>query len=370
METEVTEAIDRSQPLAAASAPPAAFPAIRVGHPAVVLAPMEGVTDAPMRKLLSERGGFTFCVSEFMRISQDVPGIRPYFDHVPELRQRALTDSGVPVHFQLLGGNPEKLALAAARACEAGAYGVDLNFGCPSPTVNGSDGGATLLKYPDRIRAIVSAVRAAVPKPLPVSAKLRLGWDSMDTIHVTSSAAAEGGASWLTIHGRTKEQGYRPPAYWGPIGEVRARLAGSVPVIANGDIWSLEDFERCREQTGCEHFMLGRSALADPFLAPRIARRLGLEPRGTAVSIAEEPAPDPRDPRVWLPLVERFVEICAPHFRMAHGASGGGYICRRIKQWFALARTPRGLPWWDDVKRLQTTEEILHWLREKRAEHE
>jgi tRNA-dihydrouridine synthase C len=327
-------------------------PSIVRGQPAVVLAPMEGVTDAPMRAFLTERGGFTFCVSEFLRISQDVPYLRPFFDHVPELRNGARTPSGVPVHFQLLGGNPEKLALAALRACEAGSHGVDLNFGCPSPTVNGNDGGATLLKHPDRIRAIVAAVRAAVPAHLPVSAKLRLGWDTMDAVHLNAERAAEGGASWITIHGRTKEQGYRPPAFWRPIGEVRRRLGDQVPIVANGDIWTFEDFERCREQTGCEHYMLGRSALADPGLAPRIAAALGAP---AAPARAAEPA-DPRAPRTWIPLLERFEELCTPYY-------GGGYVLRRIKQWLNFVRVSGPLPWFDDIKRMQSTAEVMTWLR-------
>lgn len=328
-------------------------PRLERGRPALILAPMEGVTDAPMRTFLTERGGFSFCVSEFMRISQDVPYIRPFFDHVPELKTGARTPSGTPVHFQLLGGHPEKLALAASRACEAGAYGVDLNFGCPSPTVNGSDGGATLLKYPDRIRGIVAAVRQAVPAHLPVSAKLRLGWDTMDAIHVNAERAAEGGASWITIHGRTKMQGYTPPAYWGPIGEINRRLGRQIPIVANGDIWTIEDFERCREETGCEHFMLGRSALADPFLPPRVARALGI--LGNEATLPLD-SMCPTLPHAWIPLFERFNEICVPSY-------GPGYIVRRIKQWLTFVRIQRTLPWFDNVKRMSNVNEVLDWLR-------
>jgi tRNA-dihydrouridine synthase C len=315
---------------------------------------MEGVTDAPMRTFLTERGGFSFCVTEFMRISQDVPYLRPFYDHVPELKHGALTPSGTPVQFQLLGGNPEKLALASQRAVQAGAQGVDLNFGCPSPTVNGNDGGATLLKYPDRIRAIVQAVRQAVPAQLPVSAKLRLGWDTMDAVHLNAERAAEGGASWITIHGRTKEQGYRPPAFWGPIGEINRRMGGQVPIVANGDIWTIDDFERCRDETGCIHFMLGRSAMADPFLPLEVARRLGL-PNAPAGTHDPEAA---SHPRTWIPLFERFDEICKPYY-------GPGYRVRRIKQWLAFVRGQRKIAWFDDVKRMESTEEVLEWLRQQ-----
>lgn len=105
-------------------------------RPALVLAPMEGVTDAPMRALLSERGGFSYCVSEFLRISQDVLPPKVYFEHIPELKTGCKTVSGTPIQVQLLGGNEELMALSAARACELGAKAIDLNFGCPAPTVN------------------------------------------------------------------------------------------------------------------------------------------------------------------------------------------------------------------------------------------
>src|SRR4051812_19939854 len=113
---------------------------IEPGRPAVVLAPMEGVTDAPMRALLCERGGFSHCVSEFLRISQEVPPSRVYLDHVPELARGCATADGTPVQIQLLGGNAGRLAEAAVRAWRLGAGAIDLNFGCPAPTVNRNDG--------------------------------------------------------------------------------------------------------------------------------------------------------------------------------------------------------------------------------------
>src|SRR5205823_3500903 len=117
---------------------------IKFGKPAVVLAPMEGVTDGPMRAMMSERGGFSFCVAEFLRISHDLLPIKTYFEHVPELAHGCKTPSGLPVQFQLLGGKPELMAASALRACQVGAQAIDLNFGCPAPIVNRNDGGATL----------------------------------------------------------------------------------------------------------------------------------------------------------------------------------------------------------------------------------
>jgi tRNA-dihydrouridine synthase C len=305
---------------------------------------MEGVTDAPMRALLTERGGFAFCVTEFLRVSQDVPGRRAFLDHVPELARGSRTSSGVPVQVQLLGGDPGKLAEAAARACEAGALAIDLNFGCPAPLVNRHDGGATLLKHPARIRAIVAAVRGAVPAGVPVSAKLRLGWDSHDPIHENTERAAEGGASWITIHGRSKEQGYAPPAYWRPIGAVRARLG--IPVVANGDLWTLDDFRRCRDETGCEHYMLGRSALADPDLALRCLGELG-------APVARAPSPFGEAPADWNEVLRRFCELGLPF------AGSEGYLVRRIKQWLRLAQKGRRLDWVEGVKRAQSLAELF-----------
>src|SRR3954469_15105624 len=109
---------------------------LRPGEPALLLAPMEGVTDAPMRQLMSEAGGFSFCVAEFLRVSQVVPPRHLFARHVPELTDGARTPGGLPVQVQLLGGDPERLAGAAQVAVAAGATAVDLNFGCPARTVN------------------------------------------------------------------------------------------------------------------------------------------------------------------------------------------------------------------------------------------
>ena len=330
-------------------------PAIEAGVPALVLAPMEGVTDAPMRALLSELGGFTFCVTEFLRVSQGVPGSRAFRAHAPEVAHGCRTPAGLPVQVQLLGGDPDKLALAALSAVQAGANAVDLNFGCPAPTVNRHDGGAVLLNHPDRIRAIVGAVRAALPREIPVSAKLRLGWDDPCAIHVNAERAAEGGAAWITIHGRTKSQGYRPPAYWKPIGEVRARLG--IPVVANGEICTVEDLRRCRDETGCRHFMLGRGALASPWLARAAAHELGIPGVAPAGRFGRTPAE-------WLPLVRRFVEINEAML------SSPAYTTTRVKQWLRMANHDGRMTWFEELKKLQNPQDLLDYLRALAASEE
>ncbi|MBL7715418.1 MAG: tRNA-dihydrouridine synthase family protein [Bdellovibrionales bacterium] len=343
-----------------------AFP--KAGRPALVLAPMEGVTDAPMRALMSERSGFSYCVSEFLRVNDLVPPDRTFKVHIPESLKGWKTSVGTVVQVQLLGGNAEVLAETARRAAELGAPGIDLNFGCPAPTVNRHDGGATLLKYPHRIRGIVEAVRRAVPAQIPVSAKLRLGFDSMESIDENAEMAAQGGASWITIHGRTKTQGYRPPAYWDPIGRVRARLG--IPVVANGEIWTLEDFKRCREETGSLHFMIGRGALGNPGLVFQIAKELGLPFNDRD----QDGAKSFENPSDWLALLSRYIEVS---LRLVDVDQGGRlkrsypierYVLARIKQWLNFSRIRKPLPWFDQLKRFESLDEVIAFLQSNQGQ--
>jgi len=318
---------------------------IQTGVPALILAPMEGVTDAPMRAVQGTPRTFTFAVSEFLRVSQHIPPRSVFYKHIPELRTGCLTSTGLRVQVQLLGGDAGRMAGAAALAHELGASAIDINFGCPAPTVNRHDGGATLLKYPSRIREIVGAIRAALPPSVPVSAKLRLGWDRLDPIFENAEMAAEGGAAWITIHGRTRVAGYAPPIHWEPIGRVRERLR--IPVVANGDIWTIEDFRRCREVTGCEHFMLGRGALADPRLARRVASELGLVPR--------EPEPPADVPYPWPPLLQQLVE----QTKESPSGPPPGRVLARVKQWLSLAAKFGAFTEFDAIKRATTLEELF-----------
>ena len=320
--------------------------------PALILAPMQGLADAPMRAFQGEAGAFTFAVSEFLRVTQEIPPPKVFRRHVPELSQGGCTHSGMPVQVQLLGGDAGRMAEAAAAAHKAGARAVDINFGCPAPTVNRHDGGATLLKHPRRIEEIVRAVRDALPADVPVSAKLRLGWDSADAVLENADRAAAGGAAWLTIHGRTRAQGYTPPAYWGPIGQVRARLP--IPVVANGDLWTAEDLRRCRDETGCVHFMLGRGALADPRLPTAAARALGLLP--------DAPEPDPDAPFDWLPPLRRLTLLT----ECLEGRLTPVMLCR-LKQWLNLAHRRGTFSGFDQIKRAASREELFDGVGHSRT---
>ena len=312
--------------------------------PALILAPMDGITDAPMRALQGETGAFTFAVSEFLRVSSEVPPRRVFLRHIPELTYEARTPTGLPVQVQLLGGDAGRMAAAAVVACEAGATTIDSNVGCPAPTVNRHDGGATLLKYPTRIREIVAAVRDAVPREIMVSAKMRLGWESIDDIYANAEMAAEGGADWLTIHARTRAQGYKPPVFWKPIGVVRDRLR--IPVVANGDIWTIADFRQCREETGCLHFMIGRGALANPLLPAQIAAELGIGSDRTLPSI--ESLCD------WIPILQRLVHWT--EFYIDDAQKG---TLLRLKQWLRLASNHGAFTGFDIIKRTQSLDELF-----------
>lgn len=242
--------------------------------PLLALAPMDGISDAHMRRFLTQLGGIDFCVTEFIRVTQHPTSERVLLRGCPELRHRSRTSAGTPVLVQLLGGAPDVVAESARRAATLGAYGIDLNFGCPARRVNGHDGGASLLRTPERIAHQVAAVRAACPPGVPVSAKIRLGWDHKNRATDIAQAIEEAGADWLTIHGRTRQQQYRPPADWDAIAEVVSRCA--IPVIANGDIFDPASLARCQAVTRAAGYMIGRGA----FRQPNLFRHLRGEDRG------------------------------------------------------------------------------------------
>lgn len=238
----------------------------------LLLAPMEGVVDSVFRDLISNLGGLDQCVTEFTRVTTLLLPDHVFYRYCPELFTNSRTRAGTPVFFQLLGGEAEPLALNAARAAELGAAGIDLNFGCPAKTVNRHDGGAALLKAPERIFKIIKACRQTVPAHIPVTAKIRLGFDDPAACLDNAQAVAEAGANWLTVHARTKTDGYRPPAYWDWLPKIKASI--QIPVIANGEVWSVTDYHRCREVSLCNDVMIGRGALSDPFIFRKIKSSL------------------------------------------------------------------------------------------------
>ncbi|QDK37162.1 tRNA-dihydrouridine synthase [Bdellovibrio sp. NC01] len=239
------------------------------------LAPMEGVVDWVMRDTLTRIGGIDQCVTEFLRVTDRLHPESVFYKNCPELKTGSRTRWGTPVFVQLLGGHAEPLALNAQRAVKLGALGVDLNFGCPAKTVNRHDGGASLLKSCDRVFTIVDTVRKAVPAHVPVTAKIRLGFDDPSKCFEIAKAVEEANATWLTIHCRTKTDGYKPPAYWEWIPQIKER--SKIKIIANGEIWNVQDFNRCREVTACDEFMIGRGVLSNPFIFNQIKQSLNNE---------------------------------------------------------------------------------------------
>lgn len=237
-----------------------------------LLAPMEGLTDPLMRQILTQIASdlgrpYDWSVSEFIRVTQTVLPAHVFYKYVPELHHDAKTASGTPIHIQLLGSDAQLMAENAAYAAELGAPAIDINFGCPAKTVNSHRGGSVLLDEPEVMYEIISAVRRAVPAHLPVSAKIRLGYTDTSRMDDIKAAIAASGADWLTIHARTKTQGYKPPAYWDKIQNFNTL---DIPVIANGEIWNSEHAQNCMAQSGTQHLMLGRGAVTHPDLITKI----------------------------------------------------------------------------------------------------
>jgi len=233
---------------------------------------MEGLVDDLMRDLLTRIGGYDLAVSEFVRVSGSLLPERVFRRKCPELVKGGRTAAGTPVAVQLLGSDAVCLAENAARLAEFLPAAIDLNFGCPAPTVNRHQGGAALLADPERLFLITAAVRQAVPSRIPLTAKMRLGVHDTSRTLDCARALAAGGVASLVVHARTRNEGYRPPAHWEWVARIRETVR--VPVTANGEVWTVDDHARCCALSGSADVMIGRGAVADPFLARRIRARL------------------------------------------------------------------------------------------------
>jgi tRNA-dihydrouridine synthase C len=295
-------------------------PSVTYGEPArFALAPMEGLLNAQLRQTLTGAAPYDWCVTEFVRVTQTLLPLRTYLRLAPELQTGSQTASGVPVQVQLLGSDPVCMAENAAHLLELNPAGIDINFGCPAPIVNRHGGGAILLDEPAQLDKIVCAMTRAVDGRAPVTAKMRLGVHDKSRALEAAHALAGAGAELLVVHARTKDEGYRPPAHW----EWVARIAEAVnvPVIANGEIWSVEDYMKCRAVSGQRAVMVGRGAIADPFLVERIQDRLA----GREVSA---PARD------WGRVVKLVLEYWDSTRKDAKARHAPG----RIKQWLNQLR--------------------------------
>lgn len=317
----------------------------------LVLAPMEGLLDFVLRDILTRVGGIDRCVAEFIRITDQLLPPRVFTRVVPELLQGSCTQAGTPVRPQFLGSDPICLADNAACMAQLNPAGLDLNFGCPAKIVNRHGGGAALLQDPDLLFRIAQAVRAALPAHIPLSAKMRLGYEDDALAVACAKALVAGGVQELAVHGRTKAQAYTPPAYWHRIADIRQAVA--VPVIANGEIWTLADAHLARQQSQCTSLMLGRGLVADPGLAWAIQKAV----QGTVPWGDESHAPMPtqglcfhapsggvqwQDVQAQLPA---FWQLVVSHIERRAQAG-------RLKQWlnFMRRRFPEAQALFDAVK--------------------
>lgn len=310
----------------------------------LILAPMEGLLDFVLRDILTRVGGVDRCVSEFIRITDTVLPERVFARLVPELLHGGKTASGVPVRPQLLGSDPACLADNAARVVAMGCDGVDLNFGCPTKVVNRHRGGAALLEEPELLYRIVSQVRRAVPASQQVSAKMRLGLNDDRRAEECALAIEAGGADELVVHARTKRDGYRPPAYWQRINDIAQVV--HLPLVANGEIWSVADAQACRQASGCQALMLGRGMVANPALALSI-RALD-DPQRQAVDLSWQQL---------LPLVLDFWWLVCSHL-------GSDQQTGRLKQWLNLLRRnyPQAQQVFDAVRTFHDPVDVNAWF--------
>lgn len=232
----------------------------KTGCPYLILAPMEGLGDRSFRKAMGAIGGFDEATTEFLRV--------PMNAHVQSLAARYQSDeiSPIPLAAQLMGSEPELMAAMAREIQARGAPRIDLNCGCPSNTVTGRGAGSSLLKDPELLFANAKAMCTAVS--VPVSVKMRSGFDDISLFRENLLAAQESGVCFITLHPRTKVDGYGPPARWDLIAEAKSIL--KVPLVGNGDILNVQDALRMLKQTSCDALMIGRGSVINPFIFHQI----------------------------------------------------------------------------------------------------
>ena len=246
--------------------------------PPVVLAPMAGISDSPFR-CSARRLGCPAVTTEMVSAEGLVRRGRR------TLELLTLQPEEHPITAQIFGRNPASMAEAARLCAGLGFDAIDINMGCPVKKVTRHGAGAALMRDPDSAAGLVAAVVRAVS--LPVSVKLRAGWSAAEkNVVELGRMLADSGASALTVHPRTRSQGYSGAADWELIKQVVAAV--SVPVIGNGDLKLVADGRRMLDQTGCAGVMLGRAALGDPWLPGAMARHIsGARPQGYPPSAAQ-----------------------------------------------------------------------------------
>ncbi len=225
-----------------------------------LLAPMEAVTDLPFRTVCEELGAeLTF--TEFLSADALTRGAAKAVKRMwPSLAGRRFA-------VQIFGRDPTVMARAAEMAVEVGATVLDINMGCPAKKVTAGACGSALMREPGLAASLVAAVRAVLPSSIPVTVKHRAGWDDC-SLNAPEFARrlVDVGAAMITVHGRTRAQGFSGTVRLPPIAAVRAALPRQIPVIGNGDVKTVDDYLRMKRETGCDGVMIGRGAMGNPWL--------------------------------------------------------------------------------------------------------
>ena len=238
------------------------------GCPFLLLAPMEGVGDRCFRKAMATIGGFDEAVRDFLRVPKNA--------HIKSLACEYQADeiAPIPLAAQLMGSDLDLMAAMSQEIQARGAPRIDINCGCPSNTVTGRGAGSSLLKEPNFLHQVAKAVVKAVT--IPVTLKMRSGFEDISLFKENLLAAQESGVCYITLHPRTKVDGYGPPARWDLIAEAKSIL--KVPLVGNGDILNIQNAIDMLKTTRCDALMIGRGSVINPFIFHQIKAHFSNQP--------------------------------------------------------------------------------------------
>ncbi len=302
-----------------------------------VLAPLAGVTDRSFRRLCREQGA-SLAVTEMVSAQGLVDGSDRSSAHLD------FEPDETPISVQIFGSEPGVMAAGAEVAAERNPDLIDINCGCPVKKIVNRNAGAALMREPERLGQIVAAMKKAVP--IPITVKIRSGWDRDDDAPLVAKIVEQAGAAAIAVHGRSRKAKFKGQADWDVIRRVKEAV--KIPVAGNGDVKSPEDAERMVEETGCDLVMVGRWAIGNPWLFGRIEQRL-----------AGRHTPD-------LPSARERITVAIDHLWRSVEAKGrqkGVYELRNH-----LAAYVRGIDGLGDVRRRLVTadepEKVEHILRD------
>lgn len=307
--------------------------------PPTLFAPMEGITHPPMRHLMAARGGVGIVCTEFVRVTSNPLGAKM-------LRKHVVTTPHARLSVQVMGNDIGQMAEATALVSQAGADIVDINLGCPAPRVVRKGVGSAMLKDLKLLARVLRAMRQATH--LPLSAKIRAGFDDNSRVLDVASIVQDAGADFITVHPRRRADFYQGVADWRIIRLLAERL--SIPVVGNGDVWYAADALRMKEETGCAAVMIGRPALRNPWIFSQIAQLdAGAEPytpNGTDVmsyiagmlEMWEEHAPG----RVVLGMLKEQVRYLSRAVDPAKGLTRRALMAKSVQELWELFESEVG----------------------------